>query len=611
MNYQSAKTNFKHNNTTYNIYNNNNFLKDKYIFKFDEKYAFDKIYLIVKEKQLLKYLFDNNEKNINYDNDNIDNILKDIDDEILGNIICNYKHYADYIKNLTNINIKIERIYIILNYLKKSYKLYAPWMFIKSIDKDKLFTDNENISNDTMFKIINNLCYINNNYNNLKKDKTFVLDFSNFLNNLNNNLIHNEKLNNNLSLQDILISYDKNKRNIVHLACKVDISYKIFETIINIINTLSKISNSENKINLKSIIDFRDIYLRTPLHISCSKGFLNNFILLLNNGASVYNLDAVGRSIIHYACTANSIHLVEYLLENYFDLFSIKDYYMRTPIHYLIFNTNENINKSILFLIKIFMLQNEKSESESVIDINSYDDQGKTVLHYISELGIKWAIVDVIEMGGNPLLQDKITNKNSIQLSKNHIIKEMIIIAYSNYIKQLNNKNSKKDMIFQKNKSNDKKSLLLENKLTLEEAKEIINKENINKKREEEEKLKEYYNEIIYGIERIKLNKYNNINQYKYKFDKELYNAFVTERKEKFDVMLSLLQTSSFINELKSPEIITGSWINKINSPKDLIEELSKYSPAKAVLMIYNILNPLSFKKIEHTNNIISNIINK
>lgn len=48
------------------------------------------------------------------------------------------------------------------------------------------------------------------------------------------------------------------------------------------------------------------------------------------------------RNVLHYACCANSIELLTLLVGQEPELVFSKDNYLRTPLHYVVWNTNPN-----------------------------------------------------------------------------------------------------------------------------------------------------------------------------------------------------------------------------------------------------------------------------
>lgn len=405
-----------------------------------------------------------------------------------------------------------------------------------------------------------------------------------------------------LNDENVIYLVDNQKRSILHLSIKIN-SIEVFKNIIKNFN--------------KKLIYQRDIQLRTSLHYVSFVGNTSMLEILFENEINYCLTDSLGRNIVHYAFSGNSIELVKYLFEKLnLTTFEILDNYSRNFSHYLIFNPHKNAEKIMNILVD-YCKYNKQFKYTS-----NFDNEGKCPIHYAIENNKKWAIYGLILLGESPTIftecqiiplslfkkNIKFISKSGLQLCKDDKLRDYILTVYgSKSVLKKSIQNEEKSKI-------NKKSLSSINDGSLDElyetiyakARSDIKREEIQRKINEENKIRQMYKEIIYGINNgmytnrnVSENENKNVNNIK--FDKELYEIFVNNRKEKVENFLDILQVNDVYK--KDTKYFTGSWLENINSPGELIDFLSNSNLNKSeiVTLIYNVLNPVDFEKIEKT----------
>lgn len=517
----------------------------------DEKYASDRIIVKINE-QINLLLTHENEYSDRWLANSKKLLLHKIHPEILAITLLSQEFNDLYFK-CRNTEWKLVMKDDILNYLlREQFSIvYIPWL--ASNDSLKLTSKSGQSS---ITALINQLI---ENENKIRKGDSKKIE------------TQIVKLINSASIEDLINEYDVTKKGMFHLVSRLN------DTSILML-LLKKLSGNED--SLRKAINMRDIYLRTPLHLSCQFGNLDSFLILLKYNANPILQDSVGRTVAHYSCTNNNPLILDQIIKKYPASFRVNDYYNRTPLHYLVFNQSKLKGDLSKLLFKSIQF-------DSLLEVNTLDENGFTALHYASKEGEDWILSDLINHNSDILLEN-IDQKTAIQIAKDDRIKEMILVAFSN--KSLKPIQPAANI----NQSDN-------NKLK-EKAKDEVMRELLDQKIKEEEEMRKYYQEIIYGINGLANLQKDCENT---KFDKDLYLAFVEERKSKVSTMLDIMQTSSMLDlkSVSNPHFITGSWMNDIETPEDLIKYLSEYSPSEAVMLLYNILNPISFSKYEQTLN--------
>lgn len=130
----------------------------------------------------------------------------------------------------------------------------------------------------------------------------------------------------NASYSDELLScVDQNQKSPTHIAAKNG-HYNLMTTLIE-----------------KGFSIFvRDKFLRAPLHLAAQFGHATVADLLIKSKSDIYSKDSCGRNVLHYACCSNSIELITLLVGQEPELVFTTDNYLRSPLHYVVWNTNPN-----------------------------------------------------------------------------------------------------------------------------------------------------------------------------------------------------------------------------------------------------------------------------
>ncbi|HSC24857.1 MAG TPA: ankyrin repeat domain-containing protein, partial [Candidatus Babeliales bacterium] len=188
-------------------------------------------------------------------------------------------------------------------------------------------------------------------------------------------------------------------------------------------------------LNVNGGINFQDECKKTALEYACEYNNLKLVKFLIKEGA------AIGPFIFHRACQYGSIELVNFLFP-YIKNINIIDQYGRTPIDHACANSKEDI---ILSLLKHYDKNNILkqlclTENSSVIielfnketfDINTVDQQGKTLFNYMLALGNSSALHVIIKLF--------LTKNKYIDVCENHISKQSELTFYQGLLKQYPN----------------------------------------------------------------------------------------------------------------------------------------------------------------------------
>lgn len=122
--------------------------------------------------------------------------------------------------------------------------------------------------------------------------------------------------------EELLHCIDQNQKSPTHIAAKKG-NYNLMVTLIG-----------------KGFSIFvRDKFLRTPLHLAAQLGHATVVDLLIKTKADIYAKDSCGRNVLHYASISNSIELITLLVGQVPELVFTSDNYLRTPLHYTVWNT--------------------------------------------------------------------------------------------------------------------------------------------------------------------------------------------------------------------------------------------------------------------------------
>lgn len=628
----------------------------------DEKYSVDKISIILEKvikefNQLLYNISDdnNNENDVHkHTKQDLLDLISEIHLEKLVSFIYNKQKLVSiltekdrrlfpikfYDQSETIITEKIKNNYpnILVPYLFKEelYEKIIEGNFINKEKEDKVFSFISQINELSKLSLKYKLSD-KNNYSEAYKKYKEKLDslLTELLILINKKILNQDNF--------VLYSDEKNQSSILHLCVKLpdtilsSILLKMIPSIKNYFNTESKTCDNDKEKNIDininmnkdyiSYVDIRDIYLRTPLHYTVQLGNFNQFKMLVEDyNANCFCQDSVGRTIAHYAFSGNNIDIVKYILSRLKELVLIQDNYLRTPFHYLVYN--KNINRQFISneiadsLLSFYVLaENSKSDSKQNTDISKFiqdfnidifDENGKTPLHYASELGEEWILYDLISLGANPTIYDLMNNKSSILLAKEEKIKNMMLVAYTSkdLAKKFIPKNKLKELIMN-NKCTSSNNFDTLDQSIYNKAKNDVYKKLYEKERLEKIRIEEQYKEILFGISNLNKNinfdnKGNVIDNNRKKeayFDKALYNAFNKEKKEKVSELMDIYQTKKLIENqhLKDPKAFSGSWLEDVHTPEDLMKMLGNMPASEAVIRVYNVLNPMNFSKLEKT----------
>lgn len=146
----------------------------------------------------------------------------------------------------------------------------------------------------------------------------------------------------------------------------------------------------------------------TPLHTALNHINEPEVKRLVEEGASINALDENGRTPLHLAARIGRLSIVEYLVEHGADT-HVKDNFHKTPLVYAI---EKNRVKVIIYLSKevnkpqqnkstnVFDLAQEGKTDEvrnffQDVDINSINEDGKTILH----IGCEYRQIDIVKLG--------------------------------------------------------------------------------------------------------------------------------------------------------------------------------------------------------------------
>lgn len=145
----------------------------------------------------------------------------------------------------------------------------------------------------------------------------------------------------------------------------------------------------------------------TPLHTALHHINEPEVKRLVEEGAQINALDENGRTPLHLAARIGRLSIVEYLVEHGADT-HVKDNFHKTPLVYAI---EKNRVKVIIYLSKevnkpqehkstnVFDLAQEGKTDEvreffQNVDINSRDEDGKTILH----IGSEFRQIDIVKL---------------------------------------------------------------------------------------------------------------------------------------------------------------------------------------------------------------------
>jgi len=264
------------------------------------------------------------------------------------------------------------------------------------------------------------------------------------------------------------------------------------------------------------------------------------------------------RTALHYACCANSLDLVTILLGNEPELVHTRDTYGRTPLHYLVWNTNPNL------------LEIGKKIIDAKAEVDAEDDEGITPLQYASEGGKGKIIPLLLRYGANPTKRDGRNHKTALELACTEHIRE-IIIVYSG-----------KPYKLKEDDANYLKTGVEGEKINPQD-KEITYEENNYQK-----KLR---GRQITQPKSIQQKPLHVINE---KSDDANFNEILMESQKKklFDFLRKIQEYGvQTMQHLSKPYLYSGSWLEDIKSINDLQRNLNSGTVVEAIMKIFNVLH--------------------
>lgn len=142
-----------------------------------------------------------------------------------------------------------------------------------------------------------------------------------------------------------------------------------------------------------------DKFGRTPLILSAWNGHASILSLLLKYKANIEAIDTSGNSSLHYAAAYGFIECLEYLLENGANP-NVENLWKITPLQIALLKRHDMCVKILL--------------SKSWININSVDDEGRTLLglsiQNLSKRNIETVFKLITDHNPDPNLQDALGN---------------------------------------------------------------------------------------------------------------------------------------------------------------------------------------------------------
>lgn len=152
----------------------------------------------------------------------------------------------------------------------------------------------------------------------------------------------------------------------------------------------------------------------TPLHISIIHGHLDMARFLLKNGADVNTACNDGFTPLYLSIAYGNLDMVRFLLENGADVNAANNMDI-TPLYYAAENGHLEVVKLLLengangvaqlhYAIQNKSIQTINTLLTSGIDINAYDDEGRTPLYTAINSGFLSITKHLLTMGANPNL---------------------------------------------------------------------------------------------------------------------------------------------------------------------------------------------------------------
>ena len=132
-------------------------------------------------------------------------------------------------------------------------------------------------------------------------------------------------------------------------------------------------------------IHLQNSYNSTPLFNACEEGSLDAVKFLAERGAAIKTFDK-RETVLHVACKNNNLPLVEYLLQNGFDI-NVRNSDNRTPLHVA---CNEGHLQIVQFLVEKGADINVKDNlNETPLSLASYHKHHDVAMYLIRHGGLK------------------------------------------------------------------------------------------------------------------------------------------------------------------------------------------------------------------------------
>ena len=355
-------------------------------------------------------------------------------------------------------------------------------------------------------------------------------------------------------LQKIIEYFKKNNQYLSEMQNLVDVNKK---SLLHIASKSGHPDIIQFLISKNFSVFSRDKFLRTPLHLACQFGRLNCFKELLKGKSDILSKDSIGRNCLHYASCSNNSEIVNIILKKAPELINDIDIYGRTPLHYSIWNATNAQLDIINSLIK------------NKCNVNCFDEEKMTPLHFACDAGKGKVIKLLLENGANPFLKDKRTNRNCLEIAANEKIRDIIVMYCSEEFKD--------EM----------------NKIKIKGVNNLDNGNIENQEIEDKNKIIENKNETN---ENIKLKSNQKKLKEEFEDDETINKLLQKQNKGKLVNFMGDIQSYGVktMQHLTKPEIYSGSWLERIHNIDDLYNFLKRLSPQESAIAIYNVLSPYS-----------------